>query len=91
LARHEVRSGWLKGFVTGVAAHYRTVLVFDDGYTLCGGARTDMMFGYRFHARGRRETLLQLNVINLADRSWQLTRISPDRGRQFMFSVTQGF
>jgi len=89
--RHEVRLGGLKGFTAGLALHHRNALVFDDGYVLDGGLRADAMFGYRLRAGTQRETLLQLNVVNLADRSWQLTRFAPDRGRQLILTVTQGF
>src|SRR5205085_3409083 len=90
-ARHEIRNGKLKGWVTGVALLYRNDFVFSDGFTLQGGWRADVMFGYRLQLRPRHETLLQFNAVNLADRSWQLTRFAPDHGRQLFFSVTQEF
>jgi hypothetical protein len=90
LASYEFRSGWLSGFVSGAALHYRNSLVFDDGFVLLGGWRADLMLGYRWlHAK--QETSLQLNLVNLANRSWQLTRFTPDHGRQVFLTATQKF
>ncbi|MEO6569580.1 MAG: hypothetical protein ABIO94_12515, partial [Opitutaceae bacterium] len=90
VVRYDVREGALKGLLIGGALHFRNGLTFDDGFTLRGGWRTDVMLGYPVRFRSVRG-LLQLNVVNLADRSWQLTRFAPDHGRQVIFSASQEF
>jgi len=90
LVRYDVQEGRLKHLFVSGAIHFRNDLLFDDGFVLRGGWRTDAILGYWLRIRSR-EIQLRLNVSNLADRSWQLTRFAPDHGRQVILSVSQEF
>jgi Ca-activated chloride channel family protein len=89
--RYSFYQGMLKNFALGCAISSRNTIVYNDGYELRGGIRSDLFLGYQVHLFGQKRTQFQLNLIDLNNSSWQPTRFANDRGRQFLFSIGQDF
>jgi hypothetical protein len=89
--RYLFEQGMLKNLSCGTSVAGRDTIVFDDGYRIEGATRLDLFLKYRIHLLKTHWTELQFNVANLNNATWQATRFSRDRGRQFLFSVTQEF
>jgi Ca-activated chloride channel homolog len=89
--RYEIREGVAKGLIAGFGLSRRNAMTFNDGFSLPGGSRVDALLAYRRRNHGGHETLLQVNVLNLAGRAWKPTRFAPDRGRQLVLSIVREF
>lgn len=91
LMRYEGVGGRGRGWSVAGLVSYRNALSFVDGHELSGGVRGDLVLGYRWRLWGGRETRVQLNWLNVTDRSWPLTRFARDHGRGVVGSVMQEF
>ncbi len=91
MTRYEFEEGALEGFSIGGGFEYRNDIRFNDGYTMPGGVRWNLLLGYKRKLYGSSPTEIRLVLRNLEGDHYQPTRFARDRGRQVFLTVGQEF
>lgn len=89
--RVSIPTGLFRGSSVGATLTNRSAMTYNDGFVLPAGTTLDCQFSYGWEHQCGNPTHLQLTLGNVTGRAWQPTRFAPDRGRQVLFTVSQGF